>query len=55
MSHNADISRAPSTLKILVRRGHEIEKNLERKRGIERVAERIAEGMLRAMNPRRQC
>ena len=53
MPHNTDVSRVPSTLQILVRRGHEIEKYLKRKRGIERVAEGLAEGMLRAMKPRR--
>ena len=53
MSHNANVSRVPPTLQILVCRGHEIEKYLERKRGIERVAEGLAEGMLRAMKPRR--
>ncbi len=53
MPHNADVSRAPPTLQVLVCRGHEIEKYLERKRGVERVAEGLAEGMLRAMEPRR--
>ena len=53
MPHNADVSRLPSTLQILVRSGHEIEKYLERKRGVERVAQGLAERMLRAVKPRR--